>query len=268
MKKPRTIIRIGRQTLTFALPENPEATGGSKRGAKVMLEPYTVKSGMSMAANLREAFKESALLAIPNERVHVIIDTPTLILPIEEFDENNMEELYRYTFPGGIHEVIVHHVMPELNCVAVFAINKDEKLVVSDHYDNVRITPIDSHVWRHLHERSHSGQARKLYAFFHEGWMSVAGFSKNRFRFVNTFTTHEVTDSTYYLLYVWQLLAMDQKKDELYIVGDIPSEEELKAELRKYVQNVFQINPSAEFNRDPITQIPNVTYDLICLCES
>ena len=145
MKKPRTIIRIGRQTLTFALPENPEATGGSKRGAKVMLEPYTVKSGMSMAANLREAFKESALLAIPNERVHVIIDTPTLILPIEEFDENNMEELYRYTFPGGIHEVIVHHVMPELNCVAVFAINKDVRLVVTDHFDNVRITPVDSH---------------------------------------------------------------------------------------------------------------------------
>ena len=81
--------------MTFALPENPEATGASRRAAKVMLEPYTVKSGMSMAANLREAFKESALLAIPNERVHVIIDTPTLILPIEEFDENNMEELYR-----------------------------------------------------------------------------------------------------------------------------------------------------------------------------
>ena len=243
MKKPRTIIRIGRQTLTFALPENPEATGGSKRGAKVMLEPYTVKSGMSMAANLREAFKESALLAIPNERVHVIIDTPTLILPIEEFDENNMEELYRYTFPGGIHEV-------------------------TDHFDNVRITPVDSHVWRHLHERSHSGQTKKLYAFFHEGRISVAGFSKNRFRFVNTFTTNEVADSTYYLLYVWQLLAMDQKKDELYIVGDIPAEEELKTELRKYVQNVFQINPSAEFNRDPVTQIPNVTYDLICLCES
>ena len=85
---------------------------------------------------------------------------------------------------------------------------------------------------------------------------------------MNTFTTNEVADSTYYLLYVWQLLAMDQKKDELYIVGDIPAEEELKTELRKYVQNVFQINPSAEFNRDPVTQIPNVTYDLICLCES
>ena len=61
MKKPRTIIRIGRQTLTFALPENPEATGGSKRGAKVMLEPYTVKSGMSMAANKVKGIRAAAV---------------------------------------------------------------------------------------------------------------------------------------------------------------------------------------------------------------
>ncbi len=268
MTKPRTIIRIGRQTLTFALPENTDLQDGNRRNVKVMLEPYIVKSGMSLAANLREAFKDSAILAMPNDRTHVVIDTPVMMVPIEEFDENTMAEEYHYAFPGRLHEVVLHYVIPDLNSVAVFSINKDIRMVVNDHFDNVRITPVTAHVWHHLLQRNLAGQTRKLYAFFHEGHLSVAAFSKNRFRFVNTFVANEVADSAYFMLYVWQQLAMDGKKDELFLAGEITAEDELKKELRKYVQNVFVINPSAEFNRAPITQIPNVTYDLICLCES
>lgn len=268
MSKPRTIIRIGQQTLTFALPENNEVLTGSRRNMKVMFEPYTVKSGMSMAANLREAFRESSILAIPNDRTHVLTDSPVMMIPIEDYDESILKDMYHYTFLGRNHEAVLSHIMPDLGSVAVFSINKDIRMVINDHFDNVRITPLTAHVWQHLQQRSHVGQMRKMYAFFHEGMLSVASFAKNRFRFVNTFNIRETADAAYYILYVWQQLAMEQRKDELYIVGDYHAEEELKVELKKYLQNVFHINPSAEFNRAPITQIPNVTYDLICLCES
>lgn len=261
---PRTIIRIGRQTLAFALPAGD---GGQKANGMVHYEPYTVKSGMSIAANLRNAFRDSVILSQPNSRVQVLIDSPVLLIPIEEFDDDDIEPLYRHTFPDQSSEVVLHQIIPDLNCVAVFSMNKDTRTVVSDHYEDVRIMPVMMPVWQHLHQRSYSGQARKLYAYFHDRQLSVFSYAKNRFRFVNTFSAVEVTDSAYFILYVWQQLGMNHRKDELYYVGEFPEMDSLRTELKKYVQNVFPINPSAEFNRAPVTKVPQVTYDVICHCQ-
>lgn len=258
---PRTIIRIGRQTLAFALPQTEGAEAGS---GVVHYEPYTVKSGMSIAANLRNAFRDSIILSQGNERVSVLIDTPVMLVPTEEYEEEQMEALFHHTFPGNEHETVMCHILPGLNCVAVFSINKDTRMVITDHYADVRIVPAVVPVWQHMHQTSYAGQARKLYAYFHDRQLSVFAFAKNRFRFANTFSTTAIADSAYYIFYVWQQLAFDQKKDELYLVGEISDPEGVRAELRKYVQNVFQKNPSAEFNRAPVTQVQNITYDIVC----
>lgn len=254
-RSPRTIIRIGRQSLAFVLSAS--------------YEPFTVKSGMSIAANLRNAFRESIVLRQPNERVQVLVDAPLMLIPLEEYDEERVEALYAHTFPGQKHEAVMQHVMPDLNCVVAFSMNKDTRMVVGDHYDDVRIMPVEVPVWEHLHQRSYSGQTRKLYAYFHDGRLAVFAFGKNRFRFANTYKATEAMDAVYYITYVWQQLGMDQKRDELYYVGNFADVETLRAELKKYIQNVYAINPSADFNRAPITQEPHVEYDVVCfsLCE-
>lgn len=262
---PRTIIRIGRQTLAFALPTR-ESDGNGK--PVVHYEPYTVKSGMSIAANLRNAFHDSVILTQASNRVQVLVDAPVLLVPMEEYAEDQVATLYMHTFPGQKNEVVLQHIIPDLNCVAVFSMNKDTRMVVSDHFDDVRIMPVMVPVWQHLHQRSYTGMTRKLYAYFHDRQLAVFAYAKNRFRFSNTFNAVEVTDSAYFILYVWQQLAMDHKKDELYIVGDIADPEGLRNELKKYVSNVFPINPSAEFNHAPVTQAAQVTYDVVCLTES
>lgn len=53
------------------------------------------------------------------------------------------------------------------------------------------------------------------------------------------------------------------KRDELHLVGELPAREELTQELHTFIQNVYVINPKAEFNRAPITAIKNIPYDLI-----
>ena len=85
---------------------------------------------------------------------------------------------------------------------------------------------------------------------------------------MNTYNATEVQDAAYFVLYVWQQLGMSNQKDEIYIMGDTRNIAELKGELQKYVTNVYSISPSAEFNRAPVTRHPNITYDIICLCES
>ena len=38
----------------------------------------------------------------------------------------------------------------------------------------------------------------------------------------------------------------------------------LQEELHQYVQNVYVINPTADFNRAPATKVSGLTYDLVC----
>lgn len=260
-RSPRTIIRLGHETLRFALPT---ASDGE---TTVTIEPWTVKSGMSMAANLREAFLGSDLLAAAGPRGCALVDVPVSVIPIDEYDETTEAELHALAFPALKHEAVMHYVLPDLNCVAVFSVNKDVRTVVTDHFTDTRFLPAIAPVWQHLHRRSHAGTAQKLYAYLREGHLSLAAFRKNRFRFCNTFAATEVTDTAYYIMYVFQQLAMDQRRDELFIVADATPTEALRDELRRYVQNVFTINPTAEFNRAPVTRLPHATYDIICLCE-
>jgi len=51
----------------------------------VSYEPFTVKSGVSIAANLRDAFPQARLLDRGLERADIIIDGPTLLVPLDLF---------------------------------------------------------------------------------------------------------------------------------------------------------------------------------------
>jgi hypothetical protein len=156
-------------------------------------------------------------------------------------------------------------VLPDLNAVAVCSINKDLRTVIDDHFQDVRLVSAISPVWRHLHQRSFTGMSRKLYGYFHEQRLEIFCFQQNRFRFCNTFESNHVQDALYFLLYAWNQLQFNPQQDELHIVGDIPQQEWLLNEIKKYLQKAYIINPSADFNRHPVTQIKNMPYDLMTL---
>jgi hypothetical protein len=245
----RLTIRIGRNTLSFSMPDDEN---------NISFIPYVVKSGVSMAANLRKALKIIAMAP----RVRVLIDSQVLMVPIEQFDEQTMEQLHHHAFPHDDQDVILYNVLPDLNAVAVFNINRDLKQVVDDNFSEVRFITAISPVWRHLHQRSFTGTRFKLYGYFHESRLEVFSFQQNRFKFCNSFEANRTKDAIFFLLYVWKQLQYDNNYDELHLVGDIPDEEQLVEELKQYLPKVYVINPSADFNRAPVTEIIGMPYDL------
>ncbi|MEE0054355.1 MAG: DUF3822 family protein, partial [Prevotella sp.] len=72
-------------------------------------------------------------------------------------------------------------------------------------------------------------------------------------------------DAIYFILYVWKLLGMDQKKDELHVVGDVPDKDWFIHNTKLYIQKTYLLNPAAEFNRAPLTEIKNIPFDLQAL---
>ena len=265
--KGRIFIRIGQRHLSFSSldmtqPESP-----------VTYEPYVVKSGISMAANLREALKSAGLKQMGIIKVLVLVDAPILLTPVELFEEQNMAEMYNHSFPRKEQEQVLYNVLPDLNAVAVFAVSKDLHTVLDDNFADLSIVAALSPVWRHLHRRSFTGARNKLYGFFHEHRLDVFSFQQNRFKFYNQFEAARAHDALYFLLYVWKQLLLSTEHDELHLVGDLFAAESsvqneqqwLVDELRRYLQNVYVINPSAEFNRSPVTKISGMPFDLMTL---
>lgn len=257
-KLPRMTIRVSNGSLAFAIADKQSED-------QLIFRPYTIKSGVSISANLREAFKTEDLLQHPTTRARVLVNAPVLLLPIEEYDEKNCETLYMHSFPDTEGCSMMSNVLPDLNAVALFAINKDLKLVVEDHYSDIKITTLMLPVWRYMHQRSFIGIRRKLYAHFHDHQLELFSFERNRFVFSNRYDVKHAKDALYFILFVWRELALDQQKDELYLSGDIIDRETLVQQLLAHLRKVTVINPSADFNRAPMTKIQGITMDLLTL---
>lgn len=256
MLQARITIRASKNALSFSVAEGER---------QVTYEPYAMKSGVSMAANLRQAFKDSDLLLRGYRKARLFIDAPILLVPIDEFDEKEKEALYHYSFDEHESDIIMHRVQPQLNAVALFPLNKDLKMVMEDNFADVRFTPILQPVWNHLHQRNFVGLQKKLYAYFHDNKLEIFCFDKNRFKFFNSYATTHAKDAIYFILYVWKQLCMDQKKDELHVVGDVPDKDWFMHNIKLYIQRAYLLNPAAEFNRAPLTEIKNIPFDLLAL---
>lgn len=258
IQQARLTIRVSRNTLSFSVVDR-------EAEHQLIYEPYTVKSGVSMAANLRQAFKESTLLQRGYQKVRVYLDSPILLVPIEEFHEEDIDVLYQHAFNSHNSDAILYRVQPELNAVAVFPINKDLKMVVEDNFKDVRFTPIMQPMCHYLHHRSFTGIHRKLYVYFHDKKLDVFGFEKNRFKFFNSFNAEHAKDALYFILYVWKQLGFNQMQDELHVSGNVPDKDWFLYNTKLYIKKTFILNPAAEFNRAPITEIKGLPFDLMAL---
>lgn len=250
----RLTIRIGRGTLSMLVQQ----TGSDD----ILFEPYVVRSGVSMAANLREAFKTSDLLLTAPPRVRVLYDSDVLMVPVEQFDEKTMADMHNHAFPRQEQDAVFYNVLPDLNAVAVFAMNKDLKLVLDDHFQDVRLVTAIQPVWRYMHQRSFTGVRYKLYAYFHEKRLEIFSFQQNRFKFCNSFDASRPKDAVFFLLYVWNTLQFQKEYDELHIMGDVPGENAVLDEVRKFLRKVYVINTATDFNQHPVTAIKAVPFDL------
>ena len=250
MNRQRLIIRISRDSIALSTSDN----------GQVRYERYPMNSAISLAANMREALRTQLILQDDYEHVLVLVDSPVLTIPVAMFREEERDQLYHYTFTRHDQFMVMHAVLPDLNAVAVFAVQKDLRQVLADRFGHVSYQPLMSAVWRHMYQKSFTGQHAKLYCYYHDRKLEVFAFGPNRFKFQNTYAVTTPDDALYYVLSVWKQLGMDPQSDELHLAGTMP---ELKDRALTFVKRVFASTPSGEFNRAPVTQIDGMPYDVM-----
>ncbi len=231
-------VNIGTNTLSFAKYDDED---------NEMIEPYTLKSGISIAANLREAFKTCEFLEEAPAKARVFIDSDVLMVPMILFREEQAETLFFHAFPDRSSEQVFFQVLSDLHVVVISSVNKDLKTVLDDHFLRVVFYIALSSVWEDKYRRNFVGNYRKLYGHFHEHRMDLFCFQQNRFKYFNSFEVKHPKDAVFFILYVWKQLQLDVRNDELHLSGNIFEEksvtateerEELLQELRKFLLKV------------------------------
>ncbi len=249
------IIRISDTNLSFAVR--------GVDGASVSYVPYAMKKNMSVEANLREAFRDVEMLRTVDRKVTALVDSPVLLVPIEEYKPEEAEEQYGYVYTRPDGTVVASTVLPSLGSVAIYTVSKDLRTVLSDHFEEVRILPLMAHMWEFLLQRSFGGTNKKLFAYFHDDVMEVCSFSRGRFLFVNRFDVADSHDALYYLLGVWKHIGAKAMVDDLFLLGKIPAREALVDDAKQFLRRVYYINPSADFNRADFTQVEDMPFDMM-----
>jgi hypothetical protein len=249
----RIVMRIGQGSLSLAALDTSSRI--------IDYAAHNMKSGISTAANLREAFKSVSLLAMTYGWADVMLASPTMLIPHDEFHEEEAATMYDHTFSGYERSVKICNPMNDLNAVAVCSVDKDVQTVIGDHFQNARLLPVCLPVWQHLHQQGYEQTRQRLYAYFHDSMMDVFCFSQHRFKFCNAFQTTQAQDALYFLLYAFSQLGLKGERDAISVIGGMPQKKWLIERLRTYVAEVSA--PEAKDTGLPeMLRWPSVPYDM------
>lgn len=243
-------IRITRTTITFTAP-NTVIEGQTD------FEQYNMKSGIAVAANLRQALAECHILRAQTPPDHrqagapsqhhpvfdtatVYLDTPLLLIPAEEYDEASMPKLYHHVNSQMAGDDVVGTPIPQLNVVAAYAVGKDLRFVLTETFRTVSFMPLLAPILVEFGRHSYAGFQEKLFCYFHDKRIDVCAFRKGRVRFCGSFEASLAPDSVYYILNVWQTLGM-KPSDILCLAGSIMGHEALLKELHRFIKNIRNI---------------------------
>lgn len=222
---------------------------------------------MSLSANLREAFKEQSYLNAHFTKAVLMLNTPVVLIPREDFEETedfDKEAMYSCVMTGHKGEEKILREMPQFEAMALYAVNKDLKMVVGDNCERVDVTSIMLPMWEHLYKRYYqNGDRRRMFAYFHDKCLDICSFEQRRIHFANVFDAQHAHDAMYYILFAWKQLGMRQKGDELFIAGEMPHGEWLLQKLESYIAHVHIVAPSVSLNRSPLSMIEGMPFDMM-----
>lgn len=244
-------IRLSTDGFSFSLfnPLNEETP--------LQFYEYTVNENISLTANLKHVFNTNEWLLHDFRRVNILIATKRLTyIPLDFFDEEQMNTIFYYNHPTQENEVLQYNILHQNNIVTIFGIDKSAYHLLSEQYKNAKFFAQSTPLINLFSSKCRLGNSKKLYAHLRKEEMDLFVFEHGHLQLANTFTCKETSDRLYHLLYIWKQLGLEQERDELHLTGHLTEKEELLSQLKKFIKQVFVMNPTI-----------NIDFQAIILCE-
>ena len=208
-----------------------------------------IDPSLSLTANLKAVFHESDFLNHPYKRVNIMIaDKRFTIVPLELFEEEQAELLFYHNHQKRENEAVRRNILQKNNVVIVFGIDKSAYTFLKEQYPEAHFYSQSTPLIDYFSVKSRLGNSKKMYTSIRQEGIDIYCFEKGRLLLANSFECTQTEDRIYYLLYVWKQLEFDQKRDELHLTGTLPDKEVLMNELKKFILQVFIMNPATNID--------------------
>lgn len=212
-----------------------------------------IDESLSLTANLKQTFREVEWLSRPYRRVNVLMaDKRFTFIPLEFFEDEQTETVFYHNHPKRENELIQYNILHKNNIVVLFGMDKSAFTFLCEQYPNVKFYSQSSSFIEFFSVRSRLGNNRKMYAHLRKEAIDVYSYERGRLLLANSFKCNTTSDRIYYLLYIWKRLAFEQERDELHLTGALSDKEQLLPELRKFIRQVFVMNPATNLDLQAI----------------
>ena len=203
-----------------------------------------VNESLSLTANLKQLFREEEGLQHPYRRVNILMaDKRYTLMPLEFFEDEQAELVFYHNHPPRENECVLYNILAANNMVVLFGMDKSAYNFLTEQFPEAKFYAQASPFIEFFSNKSRFGNNCKLYVHLRKEEIDLYGFDRGHLLLGNSYSCNATADRIYYILYAWKKLGFDQERDELHLTGDLGDKETLLPELRKFIRQVFVMNP-------------------------
>ena len=255
-------IRISREKIIFARYD-------SEQENTLNYHCYAINKNMSLNANMHRVIGLQPQGRGDISHVYVSVDFPVTLVPLNEFDDEEMTRLYTFNIPDPDRRLhVFYDMLPLQNAVMLGAIDKDLEHTILETYPEATFHSAQMPLTLHFASMCrNTAKGGKMFVSYNDKQLTVACFRGNRIVLLNTFeNVGSEENAMYYILSMARQWNVDPETDEVYLhIGNGKVRQSLTARLGKYIPNTFPFSPAANINRRVQLLEKDLPYDMIVL---
>ena len=219
------------------------------------IDNHAIDESRSLTANLKRTYQDIEWLSRPYKRVNILsANKRYTFIPLDFFEDEQAELIFYHNHPQRENEQVLYNILHGCNVVVLFGIDRTAYTFLQEKHPQAKFYAQATPLIEYFAAKSRLGNNRKMYVYLRKETADVYCYERNHLLLANTFPCTVTADRIYYLLYIWKQLEFDQERDELHLSGLLDEKELLLNELRKYIQQVFVMNPAENIDLYAINQ--------------
>lgn len=187
---------------------------------------------------LQQALTRERIVDLQYDAVEMVLDAPTTRIPLEQFQREDIEMLYRLTFPhiDPKEHHIGYEILPHLEVVEIYAIPAELLHTLQRHCPLVQLHTLQGRIMEdEARSESHTTTPqRSLHVHQLASSLFVFTLSRRRLHLACTYEPQHPSDAAYYVLQLWKRLEFDAHHDTC-VLHDCGA---LADALSRFIQNV------------------------------
>lgn len=208
-----------------------------------------VEPSLSLTANLKKVFHELDFLNSSYKRVNIMMASKRFtIVPFELFEDEQIEPIFYHNHQKRENEIILYNILKKNSVVIIFGIDKSAYTFLNEQFPDACFYSQSTPLIKYFSIKSKLGNSKKMYASLRNDAIDIYCFERGHLLLANSFECKQTEDRIYYLLYAWKQMDFDQERDELHLTGTLPDKETLMKEVKKFILQVFIMNPATNID--------------------